>query len=301
MIIYVEESLFNSPAQVLVNTVNTVGVMGKGIAKEFKRRYPEMAEQYRKLCEQGLLTVGKLWLYRAPDKWILNFPTKRHWRERSRLEYVESGLQKFVATYRSRGITSISFPMLGCGNGQLNWDEVRPLMEKYLKGLPIPIYIHVLQDATLIPEHLVPEETAQWMRQQPRELPFSEFWSDLERQLEHNKSYATADGDSFEAYLKYNEENVAVGIVIKVAGEERYIPKLEDGFWDLWLYIRSAEYAYPDYFPAGLSKIADQVIALISQLDYIKLVSLKTIGLDNYTYGVRVDSAEPELSTIVAQ
>ncbi|PJF30997.1 MAG: hypothetical protein CUN51_05830 [Candidatus Thermofonsia Clade 1 bacterium] len=143
MIIYVEESLFNSPAQVLVNTVNTVGVMGKGVAKEFKRRYPQMAERYRELCERGLLTVGKLWLYRAPDKWILNFPTKKHWRERSRLKYIESGLQKFVATYRSRGITSISFPMLGCGNGQLNWDEVRPVMERYLKGLPIPTYIHL--------------------------------------------------------------------------------------------------------------------------------------------------------------
>lgn len=147
MIIYVKENLFDSSAQVLVNPVNTVGVMGKGVAAEFRRRYPEMAEQYRKLCEQGLLTVGKLWLYRASDRWILNFPTKRHWREKSRLEYIESGLQKFVVTYRPYGITSISFPMLGCGNGQLNWDEVRPVMEEYLAELPIPIRIHLFRHA----------------------------------------------------------------------------------------------------------------------------------------------------------
>lgn len=76
MILYVEGNLFNSPAQVLVNTVNTVGVMGKGVALEFKRLFPDMYKQYRILCEQESFNIGMLWLYRSPNKWVLNFPTK---------------------------------------------------------------------------------------------------------------------------------------------------------------------------------------------------------------------------------
>ncbi|MFH1086302.1 MAG: macro domain-containing protein, partial [Chloroflexota bacterium] len=118
MILYVTGSLFQSPAQVLVNTVNTVGVMGKGVALEFKRLYPDMFAEYRRLCETGQLAVGKLWLYRSPNKWILNFPTKEHWRNPSRVEYVETGLDAFRRNYSRMGIRSIAFPPLGCGNGR---------------------------------------------------------------------------------------------------------------------------------------------------------------------------------------
>lgn len=92
MITYVEGDLFTSPAQVLVNTVNTVGVMGKGIAKEFKDIYPDMFRACRRLCERDELIVGKIFLHRTPHKWVLNFPTKRHWRQRSRVEDIEAGL-----------------------------------------------------------------------------------------------------------------------------------------------------------------------------------------------------------------
>ncbi|MCC7430560.1 macro domain-containing protein, partial [bacterium] len=80
MINYIKGSLFESPAKVLVNTVNTVGAMGKGIAKTFKLLYPEMFEAYQKLCENKQFKVGELWLYKTPNKWILNFPTKKHWK-----------------------------------------------------------------------------------------------------------------------------------------------------------------------------------------------------------------------------
>ncbi len=291
MIIYVNENLFNSPAQVLVNTVNTVGVMGKGLAKEFKRLYPEMADQYKELCERELLTIGKLWLYRSSSRWVLNFPTKKHWREKSRIEYIERGLRKFVETYRSRGIISISFPMLGCGNGQLNWQEVRPLMEKYLKNLTIPVYIHTFEDTSIVPEHLQPDTTLEWMRLNARDLPFSEFWSDLERQLEQKKTYITQrDNLSFDAYLRYNSEDVATGVIIEINDEQRFIPKTEEGFWDLWHYLCSVDYAYPDYFPAGLSRIADQITSLIGHLDYINVVALESSSSSAQTYGVRVNS-----------
>ena len=87
MITYVACDLFLSPARVLVNTVNTVGVMGKGIAKDFKQIYPEMFREYQLLCENNWFDIGKLWLYKTQNKWILNFPTKRHWRQPSRPEY----------------------------------------------------------------------------------------------------------------------------------------------------------------------------------------------------------------------
>ena len=112
MILYVEGSLFNSPAQVLVNTVNTVGVMGKGIALEFKTLYPEMFAHYRQLCETGQLTVGKLWLYKSPNKWVLSFPTKTTWRLPSHVDYIRKGLHTFVENYERVGIHSIAFPAL---------------------------------------------------------------------------------------------------------------------------------------------------------------------------------------------
>ena len=141
MVTYIEGNIFSSPAQVIVNTVNTVGVMGKGLALSFKKRYPGMFEVYRRACERKQLTIGKLMLYYAPDHWILMFPTKENWRNPSKLEYIEAGLQKFVNTYAQKNITSIAFPKLGCGNGELSWDAVKPLMEKYLKPLPIAVYI----------------------------------------------------------------------------------------------------------------------------------------------------------------
>ena len=144
MLSYVKGNLFESPAHVLVNTVNTVGIMGKGIAKTFKSIYPDMFKTYQKLCEEKKIDIGKLWLYKTNNKWILHFPTKKHWRSPSKVEFVESGLQNFVNNYADLGITNIAFPPLGCGNGELNWEkQVQPLMEKYLKGLPIDVFVYL--------------------------------------------------------------------------------------------------------------------------------------------------------------
>ena len=143
MLTYVSGNLFDSPAQVLVNTVNTVGIMGKGIARDFKEAYPEMFGEYQQLCKQGELSIGQLWIYRTPDKWILNFPTKVHWRQPSKIEYIEAGLKTFTIIYADLGIRSIAFPELGCGNGGLDFEsQVKPLMEKYLSELPIDITIY---------------------------------------------------------------------------------------------------------------------------------------------------------------
>jgi O-acetyl-ADP-ribose deacetylase (regulator of RNase III) len=153
MLTYVATSILTSSAQTVVNTVNTVGVMGKGLASEMKARYPDMFKAYVELCKRKQLDIGKLWLWKAPDRWILNFPTKKHWRHPSKLTYIEAGLKKFVAAYESRGIYEISFPRLGCGNGGLDWTDVQPLMESYLGGLPIQVYIHDFEKDIGEPEH----------------------------------------------------------------------------------------------------------------------------------------------------
>lgn len=154
MLIYRRTSLLESSAQTLVNTVNCVGVMGKGLAEAFKQREPRMFAAYKRICDQHQLEPGKLWLWRGSTNWVLNFPTKVHWRNPSKLEWIEAGLEKFVAAYESQGITEISFPKLGCGNGGLEWDEVRSVMERYLGKLPIKVYIHDYTKDIGLPEHL---------------------------------------------------------------------------------------------------------------------------------------------------
>lgn len=181
MIEYVEGNIFDSPAQVIVNTVNTVGVMGKGIALEFKKRYPEMFERYKIACEKRILTIGKLMLISAPDHMLLLFPTKENWRYPSKLSYIEKGLKQFCDNYAQRGITSIAFPKLGCGNGELDWEEVRPLMEKYLKNLPIDVYIY-LNKGKEEPEHKHPKEMQEWLRKNAKDLSFYGVSDDIRNQ-----------------------------------------------------------------------------------------------------------------------
>ena len=154
MLTYLRTSALESNAQTAVNTVNCVGVMGKGIAAEYKARFPDMFKAYKAICDNGGLVPGKLWLWKGPSQWILNFPTKVHWRQPSRLEWIEAGLEKFVSEYESKGITEISFPRLGCGHGNLEWSDVKPLMERYLSCLPISVYVHDYSVDIGVPEHL---------------------------------------------------------------------------------------------------------------------------------------------------
>ena len=119
--------------------------MGKGLALQFRLRYPDMFADYVARCRAGRVRVGQPYLYRdGPEQpWILNFPTKDDWRQRSRLEYLRKGLEYFSAHYREMGIVSIAFPQLGCQNGGLDWRQVRPLMERYLKPLDIDVVIYL--------------------------------------------------------------------------------------------------------------------------------------------------------------
>src|SRR5712691_7105467 len=134
--------LFESSAQTLVNTVNCVGVMGKGVALEFKKRFPDMYADYQRRCDRGEVRLGRPYLYRTliPPH-VLNFPTKSDWRAAARLEDIVDGLEYLEAHYKEWGITSMAFPPLGCGHGGLDWSIVGPTLFQHLSSFDVPIQL----------------------------------------------------------------------------------------------------------------------------------------------------------------
>jgi O-acetyl-ADP-ribose deacetylase (regulator of RNase III)/uncharacterized protein YwgA len=135
--------LFESKAQTLVNTVNTVGVMGKGVALEFRERFPDMYDDYVARCKAGQVKLGQPYLFlRLIPPWILNFPTKEHWRSVARLSDIVRGLEYLERRYHEWGITSLAVPPLGCGEGQLEWRIVGPTLYRHLSRLSIPVELY---------------------------------------------------------------------------------------------------------------------------------------------------------------
>ena len=154
----VEGDIFKSNADALVNPVNCRGVMGKGLAKEFKKRFPETFPVYREACRSGKLVPGTLQFVRLTVKpdlfgWnkpvIIHFPTKDHWKDPSRLEWIEKGLAFLKEHYREWNLTSVALPQLGTGLGGLKWEEVKPLIDKYLSSEPllVEVYANALGEA----------------------------------------------------------------------------------------------------------------------------------------------------------
>ncbi|MCX6916738.1 MAG: macro domain-containing protein, partial [Verrucomicrobia bacterium] len=139
MIQYKTGNLLEANADALVNTVNSVGVMGKGIALQFKQAFPENYDQYRQACERGEVQPGRMFVFATGNlmgpRFIINFPTKRHWKGKSQIEDVDGGLDALVEVIRTNRIRSIAVPPLGCGNGGLDWRVVRPLIERKLSPL----------------------------------------------------------------------------------------------------------------------------------------------------------------------
>lgn len=153
--------MFSEPFEAIVNTVNCVGVMGKGVALEFKRRWPENFEAYKKLCKSDRLRPGQMFVFDTATmfssewpRFLINFPTKDHWRSKSKLRFVEDGLETLAVELKERGIRSVAIPPLGCGNGGLDWREVRPLIVEKLASLEdIQITVFSPWDARDEPEH----------------------------------------------------------------------------------------------------------------------------------------------------
>ena len=116
--------------------------MGAGIALECRLRYPQMHEKYIDLCDTNKIDIGLLWIYKSPNRWILNFPTKKHWKYPSKKEYLHAGLEKLIMTYKERGIDSIAFPLLGADKGGLLQEDSLNIMRSYLEKMPINIEIY---------------------------------------------------------------------------------------------------------------------------------------------------------------
>lgn len=144
-----EKDIFLSGAQVIVNPVNCVGVMGKGLAKEFKTRYPAMFDRYKQECSLGVYKPGYCYLSHQPDnQWIANIPTKLHWKDPSKKEWVIQGIKNLLTDmakssgfYRKDSLQSVAIPRLGCGLGGLDWNEMRPLIIQELKGSRFDIWL----------------------------------------------------------------------------------------------------------------------------------------------------------------
>jgi O-acetyl-ADP-ribose deacetylase (regulator of RNase III) len=148
-------NLLESDAEALVNTVNCVGVMGKGIALQFAKRFPEILGPYKVACENRTLLPGVIQIHERKDllhpRYILNFPTKRHWREKSFLEDIKSGLDALADVIHARGIKSLAIPALGCGNGGLEWKVVRKLIDEKLAHLSdVDIRVYPPTDVSVV-------------------------------------------------------------------------------------------------------------------------------------------------------
>jgi O-acetyl-ADP-ribose deacetylase (regulator of RNase III) len=130
--------LLAAPVDALVNPVNTEGVMGKGLALQFKRAFPEVFSSYARACKAGEVAIGRMHVVQrqAPPRFIINFPTKRNWRQPSRLEFIDAGLRDLIVRVRELVIVSIAVPPLGCGLGGLDWAEVRPRVEAAFDAVP---------------------------------------------------------------------------------------------------------------------------------------------------------------------
>jgi len=273
MLTYVTIELFESPAQALVNTVNTFGAMGKGIAAVFKELYPDMYKQYRQLCKAGSFDVGMLYIYRTPNKIIVNFPTKSHWRHRSRVEYIEAGLKKFVGRYEDYGISSVSFPQLGCGHGELDWErQVQPVMERYLRKLAIPVYIHLYpKSPDFVPERL-DVAYARQMRLERQRISAERLWEDLRSIVCHQPGEAY-DLTLFGPVVEMDEEQ----IFFKPRSGEPVIVYRVD-LEDLWNTLRLRGTARQEDIPQSLQDdgAGQWIFDLLQRVEYIDRIALRT-------------------------
>lgn len=268
MITYVKGNIFESPAKIIVNTVNTVGVMGKGVALEYKNRYPRMYDKYVELCENKQLDIGNLFLWKGTEKWVLLFPTKKHWRNPSQLEYIEKGLKKLADNWDKLGTDSIAFPRLGCGNGGLDWNIVKPLMEKYLSHIPLEIIIYVDKYEDPIPEYLDITEIEKWLA---GELELTGYEAFRKRLGDYVKNPISILGTSNKKYEIYERDGVL------------YINQEECDdmtVCDMWNWIRDVGIVRPEELPYEFRNFSEAILEIMKNLKYVSKVIVSNNGID---------------------
>lgn len=162
MIKQIQGNILESKAEAIVNTVNTVGVMGKGIALQFKKAFPHNYKVYKEACDNKEVTIGKVLIVKdesmlGGEKLIINFPTKKHWRQPSKYEYIELGMQSLVAAVKEHNIKSIAIPPLGAGNGGLHWSMVSEIIQSHLSDLK-DLVVELYEPSNTIKEALRKEK-----------------------------------------------------------------------------------------------------------------------------------------------
>ncbi|MCA9892597.1 MAG: macro domain-containing protein [Anaerolineae bacterium] len=280
MITYVFDDMFYSPARVLVNPVNTVGTMGTWLSKDFKRFFPTMFLAYQELCQTDRFDVGNLMLFRGAHRWVLNLPVKRHFRASITPDNIEAGLKKFAAIYATYDITLISFPALGYDQPGLDWNaEIRPLMEAYLRPLPIMVYLHM--PATNGDDEKTRNMRAirNWLNSPHGDVDFEAFWAQLTKRLQKTDQLQStvSNGEapvSFRVKAEGGQDNQTRASLRILVGDERPIFVPETSLRDLWAYVKRAGYALPQNFPAGLDQYGAYLIPILALLDTVRPVKL---------------------------
>lgn len=173
MLKFVTGDMFGERYDIRVNTVNCVGVMGAGVALAFKSKYPEMFSAYKKACDEGRIKPGEVDVWRTVTEWIVNFPTKRHWRERSRYEDIEAGLTSLRDYLQSQGSVRVALPALGCGHGGLEWSRVAAMIKSSLEGLDAEIDVFEPSDSREAGERAAEQRRT-------REEAAGLIWSDID-------------------------------------------------------------------------------------------------------------------------
>lgn len=233
MITVLMGNLFESQAQTLVNTINCVGVMGKGIALEFKQRFPDMFADYVARCQRGEVRLGRPYLFkRLLPPWILNFPTKEHWRASANLQAIIRGLEYLEAHYREWGIQSLALPPLGCGHGQLEWRVVGPTLYRHLCRLAIPVELyapHGTPHEELQPSFLAGAPTVATTMPEPRYIkPEWVAMVDVLHRLEQQPYHCPVGRTTFQkiAYV-LTEQGVDTGLAYRRGSYGPYAPALK--------------------------------------------------------------------------
>jgi uncharacterized protein YwgA/O-acetyl-ADP-ribose deacetylase (regulator of RNase III) len=226
--------LFDSEAQTIVNTVNCVGIMGKGIALEFKKRFPDMFEDYVQSCKIKQVRLGRPYLFkRLLPPWILNFPTKDHWRSVSRLQDIVKGLHYLQEHYKDWGITSLAVPPLGCGYGQLEWRVVGPTLYRHLKALDIPVELYAPLDTPyeeLEPSFLDKTQGAKITREEP--VRISPAWVaivEILRRIEEEPFHRPVGRTTFQKIAYFaTESGISTGLKYQRGSYGPYAPALKE-------------------------------------------------------------------------
>jgi hypothetical protein len=301
MIITVACDVFLSPATVLVNPVNTAGVMGSGISAEFKRFFPAIFEEYRALCDAGKFKLGRVWLARSANKRILHLPIKSHWRAAARREDIEAGVQLLASRWADWGIGSLAFPEFG--DGELRWEsDIRPLLESALGALPIPVYLHTYDQKLDTGRNL--RRLDALLNKPPAWVNMARFWRDLRRGLSKVGGQLTSlDQQGFSAQIEVTARRTRLMITPADGGEA--VVLLESQLTELWVALQSAGLLMAWQFPGALEVYTPYLIPLLDVLEYVMAVKTGITGehgmLNALLFVPPALQAAPQRLTLTAQ